>query len=104
MAHDVVFTHETADRFRDEGREELAQIVERVVADGARNDTNPHSLYALSPARDETRRTIRLDAPIRHITTGPGSGFVQRQRYVSEQALQTAAGKTTRELLEADGQ
>jgi hypothetical protein len=100
-ADDVVFAQESADRFRSEGREELARIVERVIADGARNATDPHRVYALS-ARDDQEQTLHLAAPIRHITTGPGTGFVQKQRYVSEEALKKEP-KTTRELLELDG-
>ena len=101
VADDVVFTQETADYFRSEGRESLAQIVERVIADGARNATDPHRVYALS-GRDDEAQTLRLEAPIRHTTTGPGTGFVQKHRYVSEQALREEP-KTTRELLELDG-
>ncbi|MGD0715132.1 MAG: hypothetical protein ABSB24_13255 [Gaiellaceae bacterium] len=100
IAHDVAFTPEAVDGFRSEGREALARIVERVIADGARNTTDQHSVYALSGREDE--ETLRLTAPIRHTTTGPGTGFVQKQRYVSEQALRKEP-KTTRELLELDG-
>lgn len=101
VADDVLFTRQTVDRFRSEGRDALARIVERVIADGARNATDPHRVYALS-GRDDNDQTLRLDAPIRHTTTGPGTGFVQKQRYVSEQALRKQP-KTTRELLELDG-
>jgi hypothetical protein len=101
VAHDVVFTQEAADHFRSEGRERLGRIVERVIADGARNATDPHSVYVLSESGDDGH-TLRLKAPIRHITTGPGTGFVQRQRYVSEGALGKEPA-TTRELLELDG-
>jgi hypothetical protein len=101
VADDVVFTQESADQFRSEGREALAQIVERVTVDGARDTTDPHRVYALS-GRDDEEQTLHLNAPIRHTTTGPGTGFVQKQRYVSEQALRKEP-KTTRELLELDG-
>jgi hypothetical protein len=101
VADDVFFTQESADAFRAEGRELLARIVERVVADGVRNATEPHKVYALS-TRDDEQHTLKLDGPIRHATSGPGTGFVQKQRYVSEQALEKQP-KTTRELLELDG-
>jgi hypothetical protein len=100
VADDVVFTQASGEHFRSEGREALARIVERVIADGARNESDPHRVYALSEHDDE-QQTLRLKAPIRHTTTGPGTGFVQKQRYVSEQALRKEP-KTTRELLDFD--
>jgi len=101
VADDVVFVQASADHFRSEGREALARIVERVIGEGARNPTDPHRVYALSEP-DDKEQTLRLNAPIRHTTTGPGTGFVQKQRYVSEQALRNEP-KNTRELLEFDG-
>ena len=98
--HGVIFNEETAAQFRSEGRDLLADVVEKVVAVGARDTVLRHDVYALS-APDDTEQTLRLDAPIKHITSGPGTGFVQKQRYVSEHALRQNP-KTTRELLDFD--
>jgi len=101
FADDVVFTQETADGFRSLGREALARIVERVVADGARNAIDRHRVYALSERNDVTQ-TLHLTAPIRTSRQGLGQVSSRSNRYVSELALMKAP-KTTRELRELDG-
>jgi hypothetical protein len=75
--------------------------VDRVRVLRARDAIKAYSVYVLSESDDE-EHTLRLNAPIRHITTGPRTGFVQRQRYVSEGAVSKEPA-TTRELLELDG-
>jgi hypothetical protein len=102
VADNVVFTTAAAEALRADGHDLIARIVERVVAEGARNETDPHKVFALS-ASGNRQETLTLDAPIRHISTGPGTGFVQKQRYVSEQALRhQPPPQTTRDLLELD--
>lgn len=94
------FNDKTSDRLRSEGRNLLADIVDKVVAVDARDTVSEHDVYALS-GPDDIEHTLRLGAPIRHITSGPGTGFVQKQRYVSEHALRQNP-KTTRDLLLLD--
>ena len=96
----MTFNEATANRLRSEGRDRLADVVDQVVAVGARDAVSHHDVYALS-APDDTENTLTLATPIEHITNGPGSGFVQKQRYASEHAL-SQHPKTTRELLDLD--
>jgi hypothetical protein len=95
-ARAVAFNAETAAALRADGHEALANVIDKVIALGARDATTPHDVYALSAP--DARETLLLPAAIMHTTRGPGSGFVQKQRYVSEHALKQHP-KTTRELL-----
>ncbi len=96
----LTFNADSADRLRQEGRDLLADIVDKVIAVGFRGPHDPHDVYALSAPADEVN-TLKLDAPIKHVTTGRGTGFVQKQRYVSEHSLKKNP-KTTRDLLNLD--
>jgi hypothetical protein len=100
---DVVFTSAAADDVRARGGKhdlELAELIERMLADGARNDGFVGKVFLLS-AHTDTELTFTLDEPVRHTTTGPGTGFTQKHRYVSEGALREQP-KTTDELLRID--
>jgi len=99
VAHAVAFNVETATQLRSEGRDALADVIEKVIEVAARDTTTPHDVYAL--AAPDAPDTLRLADPIKHATNGPGTGFVQKQRYVSERALGENP-KTTRELLGLD--
>lgn len=58
-------------------------------------DDGVYQVFLLTRPGDSDHRT--LEAPVQHKTTGRGSAYVQRQRYVSLHALETA--KTTEDLL-----
>jgi hypothetical protein len=92
----LLFTAETARQLRAQGEAGLADVVERVARDGARPPERRQQLYLLSAPGHE--RTITLAQPIRHSSSGPGSGFVRGQRYTSLAALKRHP-HTTAELL-----
>jgi hypothetical protein len=94
----VPFTVEEAARHRAEGDEELAQIIERVVASPNRGGHRPghHKVMLLTPPGDP--ETITLPQPIKHPARGRGQAFVRRQRYTSEAALSRHPA-TTADLL-----
>ena len=97
---DVVFTRSSAEAIRTRGGEHdaaLARVIGRMLDDGARHDGFVGKVFLLSPRADETQ-TLLLPEAINHTTTGPGTGFTQKHRYVSEGALM-AHPKTTDELL-----
>ena len=68
----------------------------RPPRDGACPLDRPHQFHLLSAPGDE--RTITLEQPIVHASSGPGSGFVRGQRYTSLAALKQRP-RTTAELL-----
>jgi len=92
----LLFTPETAQQLREQGEAGLADVVEQAVRDGARPPGRPQQVYLLSAPDDE--RTITLEQPIVHASSGPGSGFVRGQRYTSLAALKQRP-QTTAELL-----
>ena len=92
----LLFTPETARQLREQNEAGLADVVAQVVRDGARPPDRPHQLYLLSAPGNE--RTITLEQPIVHASSGPGTGFVRGQRYTSLAALKQQP-RTTAELL-----
>jgi hypothetical protein len=95
----VLFTAASAAEIRARGDEEaaVAAVIERMLADGARHEGFVGKVFLLS-RYDDTEQTLVLPQPIRHVSTGRGTGFTQKHRYVSEGALR-AHPATTDELL-----
>jgi hypothetical protein len=92
----LLFTPEAAQQLREQNEAGLADVVAHVARDGARPPDRPQQLYLLSAPGDQ--RTITLEQPIVHASSGPGSGFVRGQRYTSLAALKRQP-RTTAELL-----
>jgi hypothetical protein len=92
----LLLTPETAKQLRQQHDPRLADVVAQIARDGARPPEQAHQLYLLSPPRDQ--RTITLEHPIAHASSGPGSGFVRAHRYTTLAALKHQP-RTTTELL-----
>jgi len=92
----LLLTPETAQQLREQNEAGLAAVVAQLPRDRARPPERAHQLYLLSPPGDE--RTITLEQPIAHASSGPGSGFVRGHRYTSLAALKHQP-RTTAELL-----
>ncbi len=97
----LLLTPETAQQLRQQHEAELADVVAQIARDGARPPEQAHQLYLLSPPGDQ--RTITLEQPIAHASSGPGSGFVRAHRYTSLAALKHQP-RTTTELLRHERQ
>jgi len=97
----VPFTSGHVAELRERGEdydEQVAALIEQMLADRSRSDGFVGKVFLLS-TDDDDERTMFLQQPIQHTTTGAGTGFVRKHRYVSEGALRNQP-KTTAELLE----
>lgn len=92
-AHEETRLAASSDRFD----RRVAAVI--AASRSAGSSAGAHQIFLLTRPGDEAHRT--LSRALRHETSGRGSAFVQRQRYVSLHALETA--NTTADLTRPTG-
>lgn len=92
----VVFTEAAAGRHAAAGREVLATVIRRMLADGVRSEGGTHGVMLLTPQEDD--QTVHLTAPITNDTkteSGKTWAWTLGQRYTSVERLQSGATRTS---------